>query len=66
MVLEILSADRVCMETVWEFRGIVKAKKKTQKHRPKTPILKVTWNALLHTDLDTGKPQRAEKACLWA
>lgn len=61
MVLEILSADRVCMETVWEFRGIVKAKKEDTKTPPENPDFEGNVDALLHTDLNTANHNELKK-----
>lgn len=62
MVLEILQADRICFETVWEYRGVIKTVNPEKPNiENKAPVFEVdkalqkTIDELLNTDLKAAK-----------
>ena len=61
MILEILQADRICFETIWEYRGVIKTpvqEKPNTPEKPEIPIdanLQKTVDELLSTDLNAAK-----------
>lgn len=68
MILEILQADRICIETIWEYRGVVKSAKTDAPKKAEKPVIEIVPNTapantvfqaaierLKNTRLDTAK-----------
>ncbi len=55
MIIEILQADRVCIETIWEYRGVVKSDKSEAPEKPEKPSIdEVPGTAPANTDFQAA------------